>query len=122
MIERIKTAQIDDPSILEIKKRMENGRAPEFYIDEEGVMRYNGRLCVPEQGKVKKELLKEAHYSSYSIHPGGNKMYYDLKKLYWWNNMKKEIAEYVSKCHTCQMINIEHRKPAGELKPLSIPQ
>ena len=77
---------------------------------------------MPEQTELKKELLKDAHYSSYSIHPGGNKMYQDLKKLYWWNNMKKEIGEYVSKCYTCQLINIEHRKPAGELKPLPIPE
>ena len=77
------------------------GRAAEFQVDKEGIMRYKGRLCVPEQAELKKELLKEAHYSSYSIHPGGNKMYQDLKKLYWWSNMKKEIAEYVSKCYTC---------------------
>ena len=122
MIYRIKMTQRDDPIILEIKRRIDNGRAPEFYMDEEGVMRYKGRICVPEQDEVKKELLREAHYSSYSIHPGGNKMYYDLKKLYWWNNMKKEIAEYVLKCHTCQLINIEHRRLVGELKSLQIPQ
>src|SRR5262249_36144494 len=122
LIDRIKAAQVGDPSIHEIKRRMEIGRALEFHMDEEDVMRYRGRICVPEQGDLKKELLKEAHYSSYSIYPGRNKMYYDLKKLYWWNNMKKEIAEYVSKCHTYQMINIEHRRPAGELKPLPLPQ
>ena len=49
-------------------------------------------------------------------------MYQDLKKLYWWNNMKKEIAEYVSKCYTCQLVNIEHKRPAGELKPLLVPE
>ena len=102
LVDRIKAAQKGDPSILEIQKRIEVGRAAEFQIDSEGVMRYKGRLCVP--------------------HPGGNKMYQDLKKLYWWNNMKKEIGEYVSKCYTCQLINIEHRKPAGELKPLPIPE
>src|SRR5262249_37498949 len=122
LVERIKAAQVGDSSIFEIKKRMENGRALEFHMDEDDVLRYRGKICVPGQEDLKKELLREAHYSSYSIHPGGNKMYYDLKKLYWWNNMKKEIAEYVSKCHTCQMINIEHRRPAGELKPLLLPQ
>src|SRR5262249_49120892 len=112
----------DDQSIQDIKKRIDVGRAPEFYVDDENVLRYKGRLCVPMQGDLKKELLREAHYSSYSIHPGGNKMYQDLKKLYWWNNMKKEIADYVARCHTCQMINVEHRKPAGELRSLPIPQ
>ena len=121
LMDRIKIAQTDYQSILNIKRRTKLGQAPEFYVDNEGILRYKGRLCVPNQGDLKKELLKEAHYSSYSIHPGGNKMYQDLKKLYWWNNMKKEITEYVSKCHTCQMINIEHRKLTGELKPLPIP-
>ena len=53
---------------------MEADRATEFHVDNEGILRYKGRLCVPEQVELKKELLKEAHYSSYSIHPGGNKM------------------------------------------------
>ena len=62
---------------------MEVGRAAEFHVDEEGVMRYKERLCVLEHIELKKELLKEAQYSSYSIYPRGNKMYRDLKKLYW---------------------------------------
>ena len=86
---------------------MEAGKAAEFQIDADGVLRYKGRLCVPEQEILKGELLKEAHNSSYSIHPGGN--------------MTKEIAEYVSKCYTCQLVNIEHKRPASELKPLPVP-
>src|SRR5262249_51431507 len=82
LIERIKATQVGDSSISEIKKRMEIGRAHEFHMDEDNVLRYRGRICVPEQEDLKKELLREAHYSSYSIHPRGNKMYYDLKKLY----------------------------------------
>src|SRR5262249_21689108 len=121
-VDRIKTAQSDAQSILDIKKRLDAGRAPEFYVDDEDVLRYKGRLCVPMQGDLKRELLREAHYSNYSIHPGGNKVCQDLKKLYWWNNMKKKISDYVAKCHICQMINMEHRKPAGELRSLPIPQ
>ena len=49
-------------------------------------------------------------------------MYHDLKKLYWWNNMKKEIAEYVSKCYAYQLVNIEHKRPVGELKSLLVPE
>ena len=101
LVERIKAAQINDPGILGIKQRMEVGKATEFQIDADGVLRYKGRLCVLEQKNLKGELLREAYYSSYSIHPGGNKMYQDLKKLYWWNNMKKENAEYVYTCYTC---------------------
>jgi hypothetical protein len=49
-------------------------------------------------------------------------MYMDLKELFWWNNMKREIAKYVSECHTCQKVKAEHQSPAGLLKPLAIPK
>ncbi|XP_069152661.1 uncharacterized protein [Solanum lycopersicum] len=59
----------------------------------------------------KKDLVKEAHGSRYSIHPGSTKMYHDLKKIYWWDGMKKDIAEYVAKCPNCQQVMAEHLKP-----------
>ncbi len=49
-------------------------------------------------------------------------MYMDLKELFWWNNMKREIAKYVSECHTCQRVKAEHQSPAGKLQPLPIPE
>ena len=48
-------------------------------------------------------------------------MYRDIKGNFWWRSMKKEIAEYVSKCDTCQKVKAEHQRPAGLLKPLDIP-
>ncbi|GKD72801.1 putative reverse transcriptase domain-containing protein, partial [Tanacetum coccineum] len=55
----------------------------------------------------------ESHKSKYLIHPGSDKMYQDLKKLYWWPNMKAEIATYVSKCLTCAKVKAEYQKPSG---------
>jgi transposase InsO family protein len=55
------------------------------------------------------------------MHPGSNKMYHDLKSLYWWTRMKREIAKYVSECDTCQRIKASHLKVAGTLQPLPIP-
>nr|GEV28509.1 hypothetical protein [Tanacetum cinerariifolium] len=55
----------------------------------------------------------ESHKSKYSIHPGSDKMYQDLKNLYWWPNMKAEIATYVSKCLTCAKVKIEHQMTSG---------
>jgi transposase InsO family protein len=55
------------------------------------------------------------------MHPGSNKMYHDLRSLYWWNRMKREIAKYVSECDTCQRIKASHLKVAGTLQPLPIP-
>ncbi|GKD74146.1 putative reverse transcriptase domain-containing protein [Tanacetum coccineum] len=67
-------------------------------------------------------IMHESHKSTYSIHPGSNKMYQDLKKLYWWHNMKAEIATYVSKCLTCAKVKIEYQKPSDLLVQPEIPQ
>ncbi|KAI3825126.1 hypothetical protein L1987_06602 [Smallanthus sonchifolius] len=66
--------------------------------------------------------MDEAHKSRYSIHPGSDKMYKDLKELYWWPNMKGDIATYVSKCLTCSKVKAEHQKPSGLLQQPEIPQ
>nr|GEY94059.1 putative reverse transcriptase domain-containing protein [Tanacetum cinerariifolium] len=58
-------------------------------------------------------IMHESHKSKYSIHPGSDKMYQDLKKLYWWPNMKAEIATYDSKCLTCAKVKIEYQKPSA---------
>jgi hypothetical protein len=67
-------------------------------------------------------ILKEAHETAYSIHPGSEKMYQDLKKKFWWYGMKREIAEHVDMCDSCRRIKAEHQRPAGLLQPLQIPQ
>ncbi|GKB10018.1 putative reverse transcriptase domain-containing protein [Tanacetum coccineum] len=67
-------------------------------------------------------IMHESHKSKYSIHYGSDKMYQDLKKLYWWPNMKAEIATYVSKCLTCARVKIEYQKPSGLLVQPEIPQ
>nr|GEY34760.1 hypothetical protein [Tanacetum cinerariifolium] len=67
-------------------------------------------------------IMNESHKSKYSIHPRSYKMYQDLKKLYWWPNMKAEIATYVSKCLTCAKVKIEYQKPSGLFVQPEIPQ
>ncbi|GKC49265.1 putative reverse transcriptase domain-containing protein [Tanacetum coccineum] len=73
--------------------------------------------------KAQEEAMKRenSHKSKYSIHPGSNKMYQDLKLLYWWPNMKVDIAMYVTKCLTCAKVKAEHQKPSGLLQQLEIP-
>jgi hypothetical protein len=58
---------------------------------------YNGRLCVPNIEELKQCILKEAHDTPYSIHPGGTKMYQDLKEWFWWHSMKREMAFYIAR-------------------------
>ncbi|GKF02536.1 putative reverse transcriptase domain-containing protein [Tanacetum coccineum] len=66
--------------------------------------------------------MHESHKSKYSIHPGSDKMYQDMKKLYWWPNMKADIATYVSKCLTCAKVKTEHQRPSGLLIQPKIPE
>ncbi|GKC80475.1 putative reverse transcriptase domain-containing protein, partial [Tanacetum coccineum] len=65
--------------------------------------------------------MNEAHKSKYYVHLGADKMYYDLRDKYWWHGMKKDIAEYVSKCLTCLKVKVEHQRPSGLLQQPEIP-
>ncbi|GJZ28275.1 putative reverse transcriptase domain-containing protein [Tanacetum coccineum] len=69
-----------------------------------------------EAGEVRTLIIDEAHKSKYFVHPGADKMYYDLRDRYWWPGMKKDIAEYVSKCLTCLKVKAEHQRPSGLLQ------
>ncbi|GKC02597.1 putative reverse transcriptase domain-containing protein [Tanacetum coccineum] len=82
----------------------------------------NNRSWVPCFGDLRALIMHESHKSKYSIHPGSDKMYQDLRRLYWWPNMKAEIATYVSKCLTCAKVKIEYQKPSGLLVQPEIPQ
>jgi hypothetical protein len=86
--------------------------------DDQGVLWYKGRICVPHIKELKDKILQESHESTYSIHPGGNKMYHDLKTSYWWYKMKRDVTEYVTLCDTYQRVNAEHQRPTGLLQPL----
>ncbi|GJZ67131.1 putative reverse transcriptase domain-containing protein [Tanacetum coccineum] len=80
-----------------------------------GTLYYLDRIWVPLKGEVRTLIMDEAHKSKYPIHLGADKMYYDLRYRYWWPGMKKDIAEYVSKCLTCLMVKAEHQRPSGLL-------
>ena len=67
-------------------------------------------------------MLEKAHASSYAMHPRITKIYHDLRELYWWEGMKKEIVKYVMRCLTCQQVKVEHQRPAGKLQSLDIPE
>ena len=76
---------------------------------------------VPKDFELRKQILDEAHLSRYSIHPGSNKMYQDLKQQFWWTRMKRKIAKYASECDTCRRVKASHLRSAGPLQPLNIP-
>ncbi|KAL4018033.1 hypothetical protein IC575_021620 [Cucumis melo] len=120
--QRIIDAQGNDPYLVEKRGLAEAGQAVEFSLSSDGGLLFERRLCVPSDSAVKTELLSEAHSSPFSMHPGSTKMYQDLKRVYWWRNMKREVAEFVSKCLVCQQVKAPRQKPAGLLQPLSIPE
>jgi hypothetical protein len=122
LMDRIKEAQKIDKEIGEIKGKMLEGKAKGFREDEQGIVWFEKRVCVPQDLELRKLILQEAHDSPYSIHPGNTKMYMDLKGRFWWNNMKRDIAEYIALCDVCNRIKAEHQKPAGLLQSLPIPE
>ena len=97
----IRKGQKDDEKINEIQQLIIDGKSPDFREDAEGVVWFKDRLCVPDIKSIRELILMEAHETAYSIHPGSEKMYQDLKKRFWWYGMKREIAEYVVVCDSC---------------------
>ena len=77
--EDIRIAQADDKIMQVYLKGLQEGKTHDFSRDAWGTLRFQGRICVPEQADLRKKILAEAHESSYSIHPGGTKMYEDLR-------------------------------------------
>ncbi|GJT49714.1 putative reverse transcriptase domain-containing protein [Tanacetum coccineum] len=107
---------------------IENAKFPEAIRTEkleprtDGTLCLNGRSWLPCYGDLRTVIMHESHKSKYSIHPGSEKMYQDVKKLYWWPNMKADIATYVSKCLTCAKVKAEHQRQSGLLVQPEMPQ
>jgi hypothetical protein len=109
LLQEIQRGQLEDEKVQEIKRNIKEEKSPGFLKDDEGVLWYKGRICVPNVKELNVKILCEAHESAYSIHPGGNKMYHDLKATYWWYGMKRDVAEYVALCDTSQRVKTEHQ-------------
>ena len=86
-----------------------------FSVRADGTLMMGHRLCVPDVGELKKEIMEEAHSSAYAMHLGSTKMYHTLREHYWWRGMKKDVAEFVSRCLICQQVKAKHQRPAGLL-------
>ncbi|GJW74686.1 putative reverse transcriptase domain-containing protein [Tanacetum coccineum] len=104
-----------------VKAENLRGMDKSFEIRPDGTRCIKNRSWLPLFGGLRDLIMHESHKSKYSIHLGSDKMYQDLKKLYWWPNMKAIIAEYVSKCLTCSKVKATCQKPSGLLVQLEIP-
>ena len=122
LVEEVKQLQQEDDFCPKKKTQVEQGLSEGFQIDDDGTLWLNGHLVVPLIGDIRHRLLEAAHNSSYTMHPGSTKMYHDLRRHYWQEGMKREVADFVARCLVCQHVKMEHQKPSGMLQSLDIPQ
>ena len=122
LVGRINTLQKNDLQLVQLIEEVKRGSKPDFVLLDDGGLRFGTRICVPNDGDLRRELLEEAHCSRLTIHSGGTKMYKDLRQNYWWTGMKRDVAQFVAQCLVCQQVKAKHQWPAGSLQPLSIPE
>ncbi|KAH0670582.1 hypothetical protein KY290_025996 [Solanum tuberosum] len=122
LVSEVKEKQDQDPIFLDLKANVQKQRVLAFDQGGDGVLKYQGRLCVPMVDELQERIMEEAHSSRYCIHPGSTKMYRDLREVYWWNGMKKDIAEFVTKCPNCQQVKVEHQRPGGLAQNIELPE
>ncbi|CAN6677618.1 unnamed protein product [Malus baccata var. baccata] len=123
LIDRVLEAQMNDEETQELIQTRNDWKKKDLRIREsDGMLMQEGRMYVSNNAELKKEILDEAHVSAYAMHPGGTKMYHTIRPFYYWPGMKREIAEYVSRCAICQQVKAERKKPFGLMQPLPVPQ
>ncbi|KAA3477286.1 DNA/RNA polymerases superfamily protein [Gossypium australe] len=120
--QQICEAQKDDDKLQAKRVQSESDPDSEFQIDSDGCLLFKDRMCVLKNSELVQKILHEAHNSIISVHPGSNKMYNDLKKMYWWPGMQRDISEFVSRLLICQQVKAEHEVPSGLLQPITIPE
>ncbi|XP_057248326.1 uncharacterized protein LOC130590277 [Beta vulgaris subsp. vulgaris] len=122
LFEEIREKQDKDDFIKELKSKIEKNEMTDFQEYADGSIRLNGRWCIPNDGELKNKILKEAHSSAYSVHPGRDKMIQDVKKYFWWKGLKRDISQFVARCLICQKVKFERKKMLGLLQPLPVPE
>ncbi|KAM1302325.1 hypothetical protein ACFX2H_013265 [Malus domestica] len=123
LVDRVLEAQMVDDEIQEMIQLRNEGKKKDLRIREsDGLLMQENRMYVSNNEELKKEILDEAHCSAYAMHPGGTKIYHTIRPFYYWLGMKREIAEYVSRCIVCQQVKAERKKHFGQMQPLPVPQ
>jgi len=118
----IKEVQKVDVKFVDLMVGNNRTEDSDFKVDDQGVLCFRDRICIPDNDEMKKMILEESHRSSLSIHPTATKMDHDLKKLFWWSGLKRDVAQFVYSCLICQKSKVEHQKPAGLLTSLDVPE
>ena len=109
LLSRVIESQWQDAKIVSIRDRVQSGTGDEDWtIHTYGSLRYRGRVMVPHSTDLREEILREFHYSRFVMHPGGTKMYQDLRHQYYRSGMKRHVGDFVRRCLTCQQVKAEH--------------
>ncbi|KAL0285593.1 UNVERIFIED_CONTAM: Transposon Ty3-I Gag-Pol polyprotein, partial [Sesamum radiatum] len=111
--DKIREAQDKDKYLQKMKTKVQERKNNQFIIQDDGMLLNGKCVCAPNVEELRTEIMQEARYAPYAMHPGSTKMYRDLKLYYWWPTMKKDVAEFVARCLTCQQVKAECRAPAG---------
>ncbi|GJV72893.1 putative reverse transcriptase domain-containing protein [Tanacetum coccineum] len=119
---RILEAQREAVKIENIEAEDISGMLKKLEARADGTLCLDNRSWLPCYGDTRSLIMHESHKSKYFIHPGSDKMYHDIKMLYWWPNMKADIATYVSKCLTYAKVKAKHQRPSGLLVQPDIPE
>jgi len=107
-LDSVRERQMLDVSLNRVREQLGSDEAKDFALGNDGILRFQGRVCVPDDVEVKRLIIEKGHKSRLSLHPGMTKMYQDLKETFWWQGMKKDVAQFVSACLTCQKAKVEH--------------
>ncbi|XP_017628975.1 uncharacterized protein LOC108471948 [Gossypium arboreum] len=119
-IKQIQDKQLVDETLGLRFCQIKSGTTSNFGLNSDGVLCFQGRICVPNDSDLRQSILREVHSSPYAMHLGGNKMYRDLSELYWWSILKCEVTDFVAHFLTCQQVKAEHQSPSGLLQPVKI--
>ncbi|XP_017613714.1 uncharacterized protein LOC108458831 [Gossypium arboreum] len=114
-LDQIKDNQLGDKSLELRFRQVEAGSTIDFRIDSDGVLHLRDIICLLNDEDLKLSILREAHSSPHAMHPDGNKMYRDLRELYWWPGLKHGVTDFVARCLTCQQFKAEHQLPSSLL-------
>ena len=113
LLSRMRLAQEKDEGLIAASK----AEGSKYQFAANGTILVHGRVCVPKDEELRREILSEAHASMFSIHPGATKMYRDLKRYYQWVEMKRDVANWVVECDVCQLVKAEHQMPGEFTHP-----
>ncbi|XP_070006050.1 uncharacterized protein [Nicotiana sylvestris] len=122
LVAEVKEKQFNDLLLAQLKEGIHKHKTTAFSVGmNDSTLRYQDRLCVPGIDGLWERIMAEAHTSRYSVHPCSTKMYHDLKEIYGWNNMKRDVADFVAKCPNCQQVKAKHQRPGGLAQCIEIP-